>query len=1162
MAWVSSWFVMLAALGGVPSLPAGLEQSFARPEMADRPWVYWMISDGNLSREGITADLEAMRAAGIGGVIIMEVDCGIPRGPVAFMSPQWCDLFRHAVQEAERLGLQITLNAGPGWTGSGGPWVPASQSMQHLVAAELDVSGPQQLETVLPRPAPREPYFGGQGLPAEMLRDREAFYEDVAVLAVPRTNPEMRISDILQKALYVRDPYTSMPGVRPYIAPCDPHDVVPAVGVFSVASVVDLTDRVAGDGKLVWEVPPGDWTILRMGRRTTGANTRPSPRPGLGWESDKFDHAALDAHFEHFIGKLLQMVGPRPLDRKTGWTMLHIDSWEMGAQNWSAQFAAEFERRRRYDPRPYLPAMTGRVVESLEVSERFLWDLRRTAQELVIAEHAEHLRALGKQHGFGLSIEPYDMNPVGDMTLGSVADVPMCEFWSQGFVMQSLFSCSEATSIAHTNGRPIVAAEAFTADAPEAWKFYPATLKDQGDWAFCTGVNRFVFHRYSHQPWLDRRPGMTMGPYGVHWERTQTWWPLVRAYHDYLARCQTMLRTGAPLADILYLVPEGAPHVFRAPPSAMDGKYGDRKGYNFDGCPPETLMASATVVDGKVVMPGGASYRLLVLPAFDTMTPALLEKIRDLIGAGATVVGTPPSRSPSLTDYPQCDATVQKMVREIWGTAVSPDSLQQKDFGQGHVWWGGGLRCGQAAPPEAHPIQNAQWIWYPEGNPAAAAPSERCCFTRSFELPAIGKLRSAVAEMTADNAFQLWINGTLALEGDNFHVVARGDVSHLLRPGRNDMAVLATNGGESANPAGLIGAIAATLEDGTGAQVVTDASWRCQRIAADATKPVPLDETASKAALVLGEVAMAPWALNPETPRDLPLYPEYAATARILADMGARPDFESDGSVRYAHRTTDDADIYFVANRTDKAVATECVFRTGRGSPERWDPVTGAIDALPEYQRADGRTRIDLQFAPQQSYFVVFRGTGSGKSEPQARRANFPNSRPLLTVRGPWQVAFDPAAGGPPQCEFSELTDWSQNADPAIRNYSGLARYSASFELASRPDDATRLMLDLGTVFCLARVRLNGQEIGGVWCAPWSVDVTAAARAGENRLEIEVANLWPNRLIADAGLPEKKRITWTTWNPYRPTDALLPSGLLGPVVVRQESLSQFGTGGK
>ena len=187
--------------------------------------------------------------------------------------------------------------------------------------------------------------------------------------------------------------------------------------------------------------------------------------------------------------------------------------------------------------------MTGRVVESLEVSERFLWDLRQTVLELIAENHAGYLAELAHRHGMGLSIEPYDGTPCDDMTYGSRADVPMGEFWWYGF--NTCFSCTEASSIAHTYGKRIVQAEAFTSNPGEDWRACPATLKPLGDWAFCDGVNRFVFHRYAHQPWLDRWPGMTMGPYGIHYERTQTWWEQSRAWLQYLSRCQAAAATGA-----------------------------------------------------------------------------------------------------------------------------------------------------------------------------------------------------------------------------------------------------------------------------------------------------------------------------------------------------------------------------------------------------------------------------------------------------------------------------------------------------------------------------------------------------------------------------------------------------------------------------------------
>ncbi len=1131
-----------------------MEESFASPPDAARPWVYLMIMDGNLTREGLTADFEAMQAAGIGGMIIMEVDVGIPRGPVAFMSDPWCGLLRHAVEEAERLGLAITLNAGPGWTGSGGPWVPPEQSMQHLVASETEVTGPVRFDAVLPRPDPRPPYFGMAGLPDEMLQSRLAFYADEAVLAVRRTDPTVRIEEVDQKALYVRDPYTSMPGVRPFIMPPSPGAVDPPEAVIPAQDVVILTDRLQSDGRVVWDVPPGSWTILRFGRRITGANTRPAPRPGLGWECDKFDTAALDAHFDAFVGRLLRTIGPRPLDRTVGWTMLHIDSWEMGSQNWSADFAVEFERRRGYSPIRYLPAMTGRIVESREVSERFLWDLRRTAQELVIERHAEHLRALGRRHGFGLSIEPYDMNPAGDMTLGGVADVPMGEFWSRGRGFESAFSCIEAASVAHTTGRPIVGAEAFTADASEAWQQFPAAMKDQGDWALCAGVNRLVFHRYAHQPWLDRRPGMTMGPYGVHWERTQTWWPLARAYHEYLARCQYLLRQGRPVADICYLVPEGAPHVFRAPPSALDGLLGDRRGYNFTACTPEVLLASATVEDGCVVFPGGLACRLLVLPGFDTMTPALLRRVVDLAAAGATVVGSPPERSPSLTDYPQCDQQVRAIVRRVWGETPRPDRLTQRQCGRGRVIFGGDLRSEPAAAPRVHPITRAQWIWFPEGNPAAGAPPGRCGFQRHFELDDATQIAAAELEMTADNGFQAWINGQLALQGDNFHVAYRADVSALLRAGRNTIRVDAVNGGAEDNPAGLIGALEIRGADNRLHEVVTDQSWWARRMpdGAEAAADAP-GEAQWVAARELGAYDMAPWTLQPERGQVPELYPSYEAVAQQLAHGGVPPDFTADGSIRYAHRVLPDRDIYFVANRTSEHVATCCTFRVSGRIPELWDPLCGTRRPLPEYSQVDGCLQVPLEFEPYQSYFVLFR-TPDGTATPSPAGArNFPSAETVGVVEGGWEVEFPASQGGPGRLQFARLEDWSQQAAEPVRHFSGIATYRRSFDLPAGARAAgTALRLDLGQVHNLARVRLNGRDLGVVWCAPWSVDITSAVRDRDNQLEIEVANLWPNRLIGDAALAPEARHTHTTWSPYRATDALLPSGLLGPVTLRRQ----------
>ena len=988
----------------------GLKRGFLQPPDETRPWVYWVWMDGNSTREGITADMEAMKRAGIGGAILMEVNVGVPQGAVKFMNPEWRQLFKHIVSEAERLGLQITLISGPGWTGSGGPWVKPEESMQHIVASDTTVSGPTHFEGSLRQPARWPAFFGDGLLPPDQEKIKNEFYKDVMVLAFPTPKGARRTADIAEKALYVRAPYSSFPNVKSFLPTPAEYPIISKEEAIPSGGVIDVTNRLSADGKFSWDVPAGTWTIMRFGNTSTGATTRPAPVPGLGLECDKLDTTALNAHYDAYVGSLLREMNGHINAAGAGWTHLHIDSWEMGAQNWTPLFRKEFQQRRGYDIVPYLPAMTGRVVESPEVSERFLWDLRQTAQELMVENHALHLKELGRRDGFKLSIEPYDMMPCSDMTFGAAADVPMCEFWLYGF--NTTFAVLEATSIAHTNGKKIVAAESFTSLPEEHWLAHPGSMKALGDWAFSAGVNRFVFHRYQHQPWLNQWPGMTMGPFGVHWERTQTWWEMSSAYHSYLSRCQFMLRQGLSMADVCFLVGEGAPHVFRPPASALRGNPPDRVSYNFDGCAPEVVMSQMSVKDAKLVLPDGMSYRVLVLPEQETMTPSLLRKIKQLVEGGATVIGPPPRKSPSLSGYPGSDAEIAALAKEIWGDCDGT-TITQHRFGKGRIVWEG-------------------------------------------------------------------------------------------RPGGEPLLSKNTNG---------------TIE--------------------------------------------------PEQ------YGDFRIVVRILGEMNVPPDVQSAVPIRSTHRRDGETDIYFVANPEDRVVSTECSFRVKDKQPELWDATTGKLRTLPQFSVKNGCTSISLRFEPLQSYFVVFRAAAS-KSKSTVR--NFEAPQTLADLSGPWEVRFDPHWGGPEQITFERLEDWSQRKEEGIKYYSGTASYRKTFDLPagvrSKQGSSERLWLDLGIVKNLARVKLNGHDLGIVWCAPWRVDMTEFAKPKDNHLEIEVANLWPNRLIGDEQLPsdaeygkdgnlvrmpdwlQKKeprpspgRYTFATWQFFKKDSPLLPSGLLGPVQI-------------
>ena len=498
-----------------------------------------------------------------------------------------------------------------------------------------------------------------------------------------------------------------------------------------------LTGDAARNGRVNWDVPEGKWTLLRVGHTSTGKDNHPAPIGGRGLECDKLSKKAAEAAFNGLMGKLIE-DSPSLVGQDKTMVSTHIDSWEVGSQNWTPGFREEFQRLRGYDPMPFFPVMTGRVVESLEVSERFLWDVRMTINDLLLENYAGHFRELARQHGMRLSLEGYN-EPADDLAYAGRADEPMGEFWSWD-KLSCGYTCMEMTSAAHVYGKKIVGAESFTASEGERWLGHPAYLKDMGDWAFCEGINRIVFHRYALQPWTnpDYAPGVSMGPVGLHYERTQTWWEQSRPWHDYLARCQFLLQQGLVVADFCFLAPESSPHGFKSPVKAGV----DRPGYNFDGCSPEVVLNRMSVKDGRLMLPDGMSYRMLVLPDVPTMTPQLLRKIKELVSAGATVVGAPPVKSPSLTGYPQCDAEVKALATELWGTKPPPVELTGSSFGKGRIYWGGRIRPEDGTEPD-NLLANARWIWSKGGTPALSAPAGTRYFRRAVELESGSAIISA-----------------------------------------------------------------------------------------------------------------------------------------------------------------------------------------------------------------------------------------------------------------------------------------------------------------------------------------------------------------------------------------------------------------------------------
>ncbi len=488
------------------------------------------------------------------------------------------------------------------------------------------------------------------------------------------------------------------------------------------AQIRDVSDRMDAAGRLRWDAPPGRWTVLRLGTTSTGS-TNYAGGAAVGLECDKFNPEAARLQFDHWFGAAIREVGRELAGRVL--KVFHVDSWEAGSQNWSPVFRAEFTRRRGYDPLPYLPAMAGIPVESADVSERFLHDIRQTIDDLVQDNFFGTMAELAHAHGCAFSAECVAPTMVSDdLRHYEAVDIPMGEFWLRSPTHDKLNDILDCVSGAHLYGKPIAQAEAFTEVRME-WDESPALLKPLADRNFTFGINRFVFHVFTENPWLDRRPGMTLGGVGTFFQRDQTWWGPGRAWVEYIRRCQALLQAGRPVADLAVFTGEEIPRRAVLPEqlvSTLPGLFGaatvareaERQanrgepqtlwpdgvghsaniedpapwvdalhGYAYDSINPDALLRLATVRDGRIVLPGGASYGVLVLPgprplAPDPglMTPAVANRLRELVEAGATVVMcTRPDRSPSLQDRTAADAAVRKVAAELWpeaGAAVRP----------------------------------------------------------------------------------------------------------------------------------------------------------------------------------------------------------------------------------------------------------------------------------------------------------------------------------------------------------------------------------------------------------------------------------------------------------------------------------------------------------
>jgi len=612
---------------------------FREPPVSARPAVYWSWVNGLTDKRQMTRELEELKAKGIGGVYIFDIGAQdpqkiVPAGP-AFMGPESLDAIGHTVREATRLGLEVGLVTSSSWN-CGGPWVPPKYASMGLYHCRKGVTGPARLSEVLPMPelpknAPRSP------------DGRAAFVRDVVILALPGNGK------------VVEDPNR----------------------------IIDLTGQVDESGRLDWDVPAGEWTILRFVCANTGLSLRlPSPNSG-GLAIDHFNPAATRFHFEYLLGRLHKELGDF---RDTALKQLYVCSYELSSSTWTPDFLAEFEFWRGYDMTRYLPVLAGWVVGSREITDRFDYDYRKTLGDLLVDAFYETATELSNKHGLQLCAEaggpgpPLHQVPVSALDALAAVDIPRGEFWKD----HDVWVVKETACASHIYGKRIVDMEAFT--SWRHWQDGPFELKPIADRAFCDGANHMTFHTSAHNPSATDRPGWVYHA-GTHIGPSIAWWPMAGAWIDYLSRCSYLLQQGLFVADVCYYY--GDQGFNFVPPKHVDPSLGF--GYDYDVVNADTICSRMEVHDGRLTLLDGLRYELLVLPDREDLNPQVLGRIESLVFAGATVVGRRPTRSNGLEDYPLRDAEVREIADRLWGPCDG-GQCKERAYGKGKVVWGKTLR--------------------------------------------------------------------------------------------------------------------------------------------------------------------------------------------------------------------------------------------------------------------------------------------------------------------------------------------------------------------------------------------------------------------------------------------------------------------------------------
>jgi len=1100
-------------LRSAPNTGPSLEEGFRNPPMTARPSIYYLLLNGYVNADYADREIEEFYKAGVGGLCVFDMGArgdlqnAPPAGP-AFLSPESAKALGRIIRTAKRLGMESSLSVTSSWD-MGGSWVEPRDASMTLLSAEINIAGPKAVDERLPFPAvPTETPKGADGMPlyhhevaliaipnpqrrgghefifqlpkastyevnravlyntggqdrlfardfrvsfSETSAQSAAFHEVVHGTLKPaegpqefrfRTarakyvklailngqNPDQERVEMAEFELYTpagenilishrakREidgtrllTFTSALGQIGEWSALNIHDGVtsgargswssaglPPLSIPDAGAVVDLSGKLDGQGHLRWDAPAGKWTLVRYVAINTGEKLKvPSPNSD-GLATDHLSAAAT----RRYIGEVIRRLKPAIGDfRTSGLKDLYLASYEVRGQIWTPGLIDEFRKRRGYDLTPYLPVLRGGLVGGEEASERVAYDFDKTVGELMVDAYYRAAGEVAHEAGLGVESEaggpgpPIHQVPVDALqALGSV-DTVRGEFWPYRQQADALWVIKETAAAAHIYGKRVVHMESFTSSHhwDESFQF----LKFSADRAFTEGMNHVVWHTAAHQPPEAGKPGWVYYA-GTHITPNRVWWPMAKPFLDYLGRASFLLQQGLPVGDVLYYYGDQSYNF--VPPRHVDPSLGF--GYDYDVTNPEVILKRLTVRDGKLALPEGITYEMLVLPNRDDIDLAVLQRVGELIDGGATVVGRKPSKATGFAGYPDRDRQVRELAAKIWGN-VDGTTITERKYGKGMIVWGRTLK-------------------------------------------------------------------------------------------------------------------------------------------------------------------------------------------EVMKQRGAGPDFayesrQPGAELDFVHRRTPEADIYFIRNPKDRWEDVEARFRVAGRQPEIWLADTGEILPYPAYSAVEGGVRVPLRLAPEGSLFVVFHKPASAdaivsgaegsaidwqtrvafeggsydirRADGSVRKVEIAALPNPVEVAGPWQVNFEPDRGAPPAVTLPALASWTENADPGIRYFSGIAEYRIGFELTSDWLAANqRVFLDLGRLWAVGDVMVNGQPLGVVWKKPFRVDVTKAARAGVNDLRVRIANTWANRIIGDARDPNGKHYTRTNVTTNTPASIpwakydLIPSGLFGPV---------------